>query len=154
MSVNTVEYANQLLAENERLKQQVQQLAAENAAMRAFCKNAAFDADYEAELSMERGGFTDALKDIKTPATDAWLNELKAAARAEGIHFSAGRILAAWESGFIDDTPASALDISGVVLTALEFLPNATEDELKRDYVDEARERIRAQIRGEVKTNG
>lgn len=44
-------------------------LAAENAKLKKFCKDAAFDADYEAELGMERGGFSDALNEIKTPAT-------------------------------------------------------------------------------------
>lgn len=55
-------------------------LAAENARLKEFCKDAAFDADYEAELGMERGGFTDALNAIKTPATDAFLAEVRAAA--------------------------------------------------------------------------
>lgn len=50
-------------------------LAAENAGLKKFCKDAAFDADYEAELGMERGGFTDALNEIKTPATDAYMSE-------------------------------------------------------------------------------
>lgn len=45
-------------------------LAAENVALKTFCKNAAFDADYEAELGMERGGLTDALNNIETPSTD------------------------------------------------------------------------------------
>lgn len=53
-------------------------LAAENAGMKKFCKDAAFDADYEAELGMERGGFSDALNEIKTPATDAFLAEVRA----------------------------------------------------------------------------
>ncbi|HDS0484623.1 TPA: hypothetical protein QDV17_000197 [Escherichia coli] len=53
-------------------------LAAENAVMKKFCKDAAFDADYEAELGMERGGFSDALNEIKTPATDAFLAEVRA----------------------------------------------------------------------------
>lgn len=52
-------------------------LAAENAALKKFCKDAAFDADYEAELGMERGGFSDALNDIETPATDAFLAEIE-----------------------------------------------------------------------------
>ncbi|EKQ8158953.1 eae-like domain protein [Escherichia coli] len=56
-------------------------LAAENAGMKKFCKDAAFDADYEAELGMERGGFSDALNEIKTPATDAFLAEV----RAQGV---------------------------------------------------------------------
>ncbi|WP_338297759.1 hypothetical protein [Escherichia coli] len=53
-------------------------LAAENAALKKFCKDAAFDADYEAELGMERGGFSDALNDIETTATDAFLAEVRA----------------------------------------------------------------------------
>lgn len=55
-------------------------MAAEMAWLKKFCKDAAFDADYEAELGMERGGFTDALNNIKTPATDAFLAEVRAAA--------------------------------------------------------------------------
>lgn len=55
-------------------------LAAENAGLKKFCKDAAFDADYEAELGMERGGFSDALNEIKTPATDAFLDEVRAQA--------------------------------------------------------------------------
>uniref|UniRef100_UPI003A974161 hypothetical protein n=1 Tax=Klebsiella sp. FR21TRMT6331 TaxID=3381299 RepID=UPI003A974161 len=55
-----------------------QQLAAENVGLKEFCKNAAFDADYEAELGMENGGFTDALNDIETPATDRIVAGIKA----------------------------------------------------------------------------
>ena len=54
------------------------QLAAENVALKKFCKNAAFDADYKAELGMERGGFTDALNNIETPATDRIVAGIKA----------------------------------------------------------------------------
>ena len=54
------------------------ELAADNGALKKFCKDAAFDADYEAELGMDRGGFTDALNDIKTPATDSFLAEVQA----------------------------------------------------------------------------
>ncbi|EOW2728765.1 MULTISPECIES: hypothetical protein [Enterobacter cloacae complex] len=60
-------------------------LAAEMAWLKKFCKDAAFDADYEAELGMERGGFTDALNNIKTPATDAYLDEV----RAQGVEMAA-----------------------------------------------------------------
>ncbi|WP_420921474.1 hypothetical protein [Enterobacter quasiroggenkampii] len=60
-------------------------LAAEMAWLKKFCKDAAFDADYEAELGMERGGFTDALNNIKTPATDVYLAEVRAQAKADGV---------------------------------------------------------------------
>lgn len=61
-----------------KLAKAYQQLAAENVALKKFCKNAAFDADYEAELGMERGGFTDALNNIETPATDRIVAGIKA----------------------------------------------------------------------------
>lgn len=54
------------------------QLAAENVALKTFCKNAAFDADYEAELGMERGELTDALNNIETPSTDRIVAGIKA----------------------------------------------------------------------------
>ncbi|WP_417878623.1 hypothetical protein [Vibrio sp.] len=60
------------------LQQKLDAVLAENVKLKRFCKNAAFDADYESELGMDRGGFTDALNDIKTPATDAILNEVRA----------------------------------------------------------------------------
>ncbi|EPW4763338.1 hypothetical protein ACWLRX_003043 [Escherichia coli] len=63
-------------------------LAAENAKLKKFCKDAAFDADYEAELGMERGGFSDALNEIKTPATDAFLAEV----RAQGVEMFAASL--------------------------------------------------------------
>ncbi|EPO5460590.1 hypothetical protein NL822_17430 [Klebsiella quasipneumoniae] len=61
-----------------KLAKAYQQLVAENVALKKFCKNAAFDADYEAELGMERGGFTDALNNIETPATDRIMAEAEA----------------------------------------------------------------------------
>ncbi|EIE8752709.1 hypothetical protein K5Z06_000514 [Escherichia coli] len=60
-------------------------LAAENAGLKKFCEDAAFDADYESELLGERGGFSDALNEIKTPATDAFLAEV----RAQGVEMLA-----------------------------------------------------------------
>lgn len=62
----------------EELEAKCAALASENAGLKEFCKDAAFDADYEAQLGMERGGFTDALNNIKTPATDAFLAEVRA----------------------------------------------------------------------------
>ncbi|MCC3733690.1 hypothetical protein LLS47_12205 [Rouxiella badensis] len=91
------------------------------------------------------------LPPIETPDTDAAIAELKSNARKEGIIFATNKILAAWESGFIDDTPAQAFDISGAVLSALEFLPNASDEEFKRDYADEVRAAIAAQLRAGVK---
>ncbi|EFB5744162.1 hypothetical protein FQF16_16680 [Escherichia coli] len=122
-------------------------LAAENAGLKKFCKDAAFDADYEAELGMERGGFSDALNEIKTPATDAFLAEVKTEARKEGAYFVANRMLAAWEAGFIDDTAENAADIARMILTSTEFMANAPEGDFDRSFSDGVLEDIAAQLR-------
>ncbi|HBM9261007.1 TPA: hypothetical protein L0X66_005454, partial [Citrobacter freundii] len=54
------------------------ELAAENAGLKKFCEDAAFDADYESELLGELGGFVDGLSLVKTPATNAFLAEMRA----------------------------------------------------------------------------
>ncbi|ENU7546426.1 hypothetical protein ACFIFS_001909 [Escherichia coli] len=122
-------------------------LAAESSGMKKFCKDAAFDADYEAELGMERGGFSDALNDIETPATDAFLAEVKTEARKEGAYFVANRMLAAWEAGFIDDTAKNAADIARMILTSTEFMDNAPEGDFNRSFSDGVLEDIADQLR-------
>lgn len=81
-------------------------------------------------------------------SVDAYLN----AVRAEGIYFAANRMLAAWDSGFIDDTPAQAYDISGAILSAVEFLPDASPEDVKRDFADSIRNEIAAKPRAETDT--
>lgn len=122
-------------------------LAEENAKLKKFCKDAAFDADYEAELGMERGGFSDAINEIKTPATDAFLAEVRAQAHKEGAHFVANRMLAAWEAGFIDDTAKNAADIARMILTSTEFMADAPEGDYDRSFADGVLEDIAAQLR-------
>ncbi|EMS0120138.1 hypothetical protein ABOB11_16165 [Escherichia coli] len=122
-------------------------LAAENAKLKKFCKDAAFDADYEAELGMERGGFSDALNEIKTPATYAFLAEGKTEARKEGAYFVANRMLSAWKAGFIDDTAKNAADIARMILTSTEFMANAPESHFDRSFSDGVLEDIAEQLR-------
>lgn len=64
----------------DNLESKCEALAAENAGLKKFCEDAAFDADYESELLGERGGFVDGLSLVKTPATDAFLAEVRAQA--------------------------------------------------------------------------
>ncbi|HFP9276873.1 TPA: hypothetical protein ACHOYS_001968 [Klebsiella quasipneumoniae subsp. similipneumoniae] len=130
-----------------KLAKAYQQLAAENVALKTFCKNAAFDADYEAELGMERGGFTDALNDIETPATDRIVAGIKADGRVEGAHFVANRMLAAWDAGFIEDTAKNAADIARMILTSTEFMADAPEGDFDRSFADGILEDIAKQLR-------
>lgn len=76
--IESERYGRQTDITIDNLEMKLAQMAAENAGLKKFCKDAAFDADYESELGMERGGFTDALNAIKTPATDAFLAEVRA----------------------------------------------------------------------------
>ncbi|MDS0063383.1 hypothetical protein [Enterobacter cloacae] len=134
----------------EELEARCAALVAENAGLRKFCKDAAFDADYEAELGMERGGFTDALSNIKTPATEAFLAEVQSKAREEGAYFVANRMLAAWDAGFIDDTARNAADIARMILTSTEFMADAPEGDFDRSFADGVLEDIAAQLRQEA----
>ncbi|MEJ6159604.1 hypothetical protein PU999_13860 [Escherichia coli] len=85
--------------------------------------------------------------EINTPATDAFLAEVKTEARKEGAHFVANRMLAAWEAGFIDDTAKNAADIARMILTSTEFMANAPEGDFDRSFSDGVLEDIAAQLR-------
>ena len=82
-----------------------------------------------------------------TPATDAFLAEVKTEARKEGAYFVANRMLAAWEAGFIDDTAKNAADIARMILTSTEFMANAPEGDFDRSFSDGVLEDIADQLR-------
>lgn len=85
--------------------------------------------------------------EINTPATDAFLDEVKTEARKEGAYFVANRMLAAWEAGFIDDTAKNAADIARMIITSTEFMANAPEGDFDRSFSDGVLEDIAAQLR-------
>ncbi|HAI2343487.1 TPA: hypothetical protein HI094_001389 [Escherichia coli] len=124
-------------------------LAAENAKLKKFCKDAAFDADYEAELGMERGGFSDALNEIKTPATDTFLAEIRAEARNEGINYTASRLAAAFNHGFINKSLREVFDVTRMILSAKEELANEPHpiDGLSGEYAEKSLEEWAEQLR-------
>ena len=90
--------------------------------------------------------------EINTPATDAFLAEVRAQAHKEGAHFVANRMLAAWEAGFIDDTAKNAADIARMILTSTEFMANAPEGDFDRSFSDGVLEDIAAQLRKGVQS--
>lgn len=87
-----------------------------------------------------------------TPATDAFLAEVRAQAHKEGAHFVANRMLAAWEAGFIEDTAKNAADIARMILTSTEFMDDAPEGDFDRSFADGVLEDIAAQIRKGVQS--
>ncbi|HGV3056709.1 TPA: hypothetical protein ACNB39_001251 [Escherichia coli] len=103
---------------------------------------------YGWESAMERV-YSEVIPDAipETPATDAFLAEVKTEARKEGAHFVANRMLAAWEAGFIEDTAKNAADIARMILTSTEFMDDAPEGDFDRSFADGVLEDIAAQIR-------
>lgn len=122
-------------------------LAAENAGIKA-----AIDATIRWQQSTDPENVESVrmLVDVKTPATDAFLAEMRAQAHKEGAHFVANRMLAAWESGFIDDTAKNAADIARMILTSTEFMDDAPEGDFDRSFADGVLEDIAVQLRKEA----
>ncbi|EJE2381196.1 hypothetical protein M4W11_003491 [Escherichia coli] len=121
-------------------------LAAENAGLNKFIAQSCYVFDGEqdeipdAYICATDGGMP------QTPATDAFLAEVKTEARKEGAYFVANRMLAAWEAGFIDDTAKNAADIARMILTSTEFMANAPEGDFDRSFSDGVLEDIAAQL--------
>ncbi|EBG5517584.1 Eae-like protein [Salmonella enterica subsp. enterica] len=88
----------------------------------------------------------------ETPATDAFLDEVRAKAHKEGAYFVANRMLAAWDAGFIDDTAKNAADIARMILTSTEFMADAPEGDFDRSFADGVIEDIAAQLRKGVQS--
>ncbi len=122
-------------------------LAAENAGLNKFIAQSCYVFDGEqdeisdAYICATDGGMP------QTPATDAFLAEVKTEARKEGAYFVANRMLAAWEAGFIDDTAKNAADIARMILTSTEFMDNAPEGDFDRSFSDGVLEDIADQLR-------
>ncbi|ECK3534484.1 hypothetical protein FTH05_22750 [Salmonella enterica] len=136
--------AKQRIAE---LETNLAALAAENAGLNKFIVQSCYVFDGEQdELSDAYICAIDG-RMPQTPATDAFLAEVKTEARKEGAYFVANRMLAAWEAGFIDDTAKNAADIARMILTSTEFMANAREGDFDRSFSDGVLEDIAEQLR-------
>lgn len=141
-------YAVQVaVLELRKVRNEAAALAAENAGIKA-----AIDATirWQQSIDPENVESVRMLVDVKTPATDALLAEMRAQAHKEGAHFVANRMLAAWEAGFIDDTAKNAADIARMILTSTEFMADAPEGDFDRSFADGVLEDIAVQLRKEA----
>ncbi|EPE7077422.1 hypothetical protein ACSMAD_001869 [Cronobacter sakazakii] len=158
------------LALREKTKQ-CEQLAAENAGLKAaFDKPQAYLSwhaipptwedplpcgeylDVHNEAGHKNSDGTDcwpvyAKPEIETPATDAFLREVKSQARQEGAYFVANRMLAAWDAGFIEDTAKNAADIARMILTSTEFMGDAPDGDFDRAFADSVLAEIASELR-------
>lgn len=87
----------------------------------------------------------------RIPTTDAQIValrvEIRNQARKEGAIFAANRMLAAWDAGFVEDTPENAADIARAILASTEFMDDAPEGDFSRTFADEMLKAIAHQIR-------
>ncbi|EID8798281.1 hypothetical protein LCJ00_000528 [Escherichia coli] len=85
----------------------------------------------------------------ETPATDAFLAEVRAEARNEGINYTASRIAAAFNHGFINKSLREVFDVTRMILSAKEELANEPHpiDSLSGEYAEKSLEEWAEQIR-------
>ncbi|CZX81805.1 hypothetical protein [Enterobacter hormaechei] len=149
-------YAVQVaVLELRKVRNEAAALAAENAGLKKFitqeCHVAHVEPEtfYEEEITryVNADGY-----EPETPATDAFLAEVRARAHKEGAYFVANRMLAAWDAGFIDDTAKNAADIARMILTSTEFMAGAPVDDFDRSFADGVLEDIAAQLRKGVQS--
>ncbi|HHQ7227762.1 TPA: hypothetical protein ACSVBD_003046 [Salmonella enterica subsp. enterica] len=86
----------------------------------------------------------------ETPATDAFLAEVRASARNEGINYAASRLAAAFNHGFLDKPVSEVLDVTRMILSAKEDLANnplPADDGLSGEYAEKSIEEWETQLR-------
>ena len=89
------------------------------------------------------------INDIETPATDAFLAEVRAEARNEGINYTASRLAAAFNHGFINKSLREVFDVTRMILSAKEELANEPHpiDGLSGEYAEKSLEEWAERIR-------
>ena len=87
---------------------------------------------------------------VKTPATDAFLAEVRAGARNEGINYAASRLAAAFNHGFVDKPLTEVCDVVRMILDTKEELENSTPpaaDGISGEYAEKFLAEFAAQLR-------
>lgn len=110
------------------------------------------DRDTLARYWIEDGGDEECAMSYceQTPATDAFLSDVREQARNEGINYAASRLAAAFNNGFLDKPVAEVLDVTRMILSAKEDLANnplPAADGLSGEYAEKAIEEWAAQLR-------
>ncbi|MCI5011543.1 hypothetical protein [Escherichia coli] len=111
-------------------------------------------ADDVPELAM-LSAYTKLRDGIKAPATDAFLAEVRAQARNEGINYAASRLAAAFNHGFVDKPLTEVCDVVHMILDTKEELANSTlpaTDGLSGEYAEKFLEEFAAQLRQDANT--
>ncbi|HEP0652765.1 TPA: hypothetical protein QIU52_004684 [Escherichia coli] len=114
-------------------------------AVQAFCDVVGDNTEVIAEV-VGRDGVLVILEAMKAtgnmPATDAFLAEVRAEARNEGINYTASRLAAAFNHGFINKSLREVFDVTRMILSAKEELANEAHpiDGLSGEYAEKSLE--------------
>ncbi|HHR8452001.1 TPA: hypothetical protein ACS94F_001912 [Salmonella enterica subsp. enterica serovar Hvittingfoss] len=128
-------------------------LAAENAAMKSakeIIRHLNANREEANFCGIDDCHIDDAVEAMLTPATDAFLAEVRASARNEGINYAASRLAAAFNHGFLDKPVSEVLDVTRMILSAKEDLANdplPADDGLSGEYAEKSIEEWAAQLR-------
>ncbi|AXD71507.1 hypothetical protein CHC34_11410 [Salmonella enterica] len=145
--MGAAEQVNKLAQEAaEKLVQECNALTAENAGL----KSALNDILQPDAAVLEKNHRVRALDAMETPATDAFLAEVRASARNEGINYAASRLAAAFNHGFLDKPVSEVLDVTRMILSAKEDLANdplPAADGLSGEYAEKSIEEWATQLR-------
>ncbi|HGT6872155.1 TPA: ead/Ea22-like family protein [Escherichia coli] len=121
-------------------------------AVQAFCDVVGDNTEVISEL-VGRDGVLVILEAMKAtgnmPATDAFLAEIRAEARNEGINYTASRLAAAFNHGFINKSLREVFNVTRMILSAKEELANEPHpiDGLSGEYAEKSLEEWAEQIR-------
>ena len=131
-------------------------LAAELSAVETIHNDAVFitDEHYE-QCPPEVQKMIRSLAVMQIPAYQAFLAEVRAQARNEGINYAASRLAAAFNHGFVDKPLSEVYDVVRMILDTKEELANSTlpaADGLSGEYAEEFLEEFAAQIRKGVQS--
>ncbi|HBD5094934.1 TPA: hypothetical protein KKK98_002197 [Escherichia coli] len=135
-------------------------LAAENAGLKVMCEDRRRFIMKGVQLGYIKVPKAETDPDLETiriaispqkpiPATDAFLAEVRAEARNEGINYTASRLAAAFNHGFINKSLREVFDVTRMILSAKEELANEPHpiDGLSGEYAEKSLEEWGEQIR-------
>lgn len=159
-----IEYAEKLEAEVTGMAVQLanaeskcRELAAESVTVKE-CASDVMRHVYRSKTYLDSSRVVDAIQGLqcaierkagKAPATDAFLAEVRASARNEGINYAASRLAAAFNHGFVDKPLTEVCDVVRMILSTKEDLANdplPAADGLSGEYAEKAIEKWKAQL--------
>ncbi|MCU2514317.1 hypothetical protein N8Q62_17825 [Enterobacter hormaechei subsp. steigerwaltii] len=131
-------------------------LSAELSAVEAIHNEAVFitDEHYE-QCPPEVQKIIRSLAVMQIPAYQAFLAEVRAQARNEGINYAASRLAAAFNHGFVDKPLTEVCDVVRMILDTKEELANSTlpaADGLSGEYAEKFLAEFAAQLRKGVQS--